>query len=147
MLCQQTSPKLSFGNINMTSNCDVKNSTHPVKMNNIHRWKTRSISKSPFFTHHNDATGTSWWCQTTTQNFKCTGTCFYVVKFLRICTYFLKKELGKNSGFNFQSLLLFAFFTAMTVSTCNKSSQDSSSLKIVSPKCAKKHVFVIIFWL
>jgi len=32
MLCQQTSPKRWFANVNMTSYCDVTNSVYPVTM-------------------------------------------------------------------------------------------------------------------
>jgi len=31
-LCQQTSPKRWFGNMEMTSNCDVTNSAHQMQM-------------------------------------------------------------------------------------------------------------------
>jgi len=35
MVCKQTSPKRWFGNVNMTSYCDVKNSVYPVIMTTI----------------------------------------------------------------------------------------------------------------
>ena len=37
-LCQQTSPKRWFGNIEMTSNCDVTNSEHQIQMTTIRPW-------------------------------------------------------------------------------------------------------------
>ena len=38
MLCQQTSPKRWFGKIYTTSNCDVTNSAHQIKMTTICHW-------------------------------------------------------------------------------------------------------------
>ena len=38
ILCQQTSPKGWFGNMNMTSYCDVRNSAHQIKMTTICQW-------------------------------------------------------------------------------------------------------------
>jgi len=35
LLCQQTSPKPGFGNMEMTSNCDVTNSAHQTQMTTI----------------------------------------------------------------------------------------------------------------
>jgi len=35
ILCQQTSPKCLFGNMTMTSNCDVTNSAHQIQMTTI----------------------------------------------------------------------------------------------------------------
>jgi len=35
MLCQQTSPKRLFANVNVSSNCDVTNSVYPVTMTTI----------------------------------------------------------------------------------------------------------------
>jgi len=35
LLCQQTSPKRWFENMNMTSNCDVINSAHQMQMTTI----------------------------------------------------------------------------------------------------------------
>jgi len=35
MLCQQTSPKRWFANVNMTSYCDITNSLYPVTMTTI----------------------------------------------------------------------------------------------------------------
>jgi len=37
-LCQQTSPNRWFGNIEMTSNCDVTNSAHQIQMTTIWPW-------------------------------------------------------------------------------------------------------------
>ena len=38
ILCQQTSPKRWFGNTNVTSNCDVTNSSHQIQMTTICHW-------------------------------------------------------------------------------------------------------------
>ena len=38
ILCQQTSPKRWFGNMSMTSNCDVTNSAHQIQMTTICHW-------------------------------------------------------------------------------------------------------------
>jgi len=38
ILCQQTSPKGWFGNMNMTSNCDVTNSAHKTQMTPSCHW-------------------------------------------------------------------------------------------------------------
>jgi len=38
ILCSHTSPKRWFGNMNMTSNCDVTNSTHQIQMTTICHW-------------------------------------------------------------------------------------------------------------
>jgi len=38
MLCQQTLPKRCFGNMTITSNCDVTNSAHQVQMTTICHW-------------------------------------------------------------------------------------------------------------
>jgi len=38
LLCQQTSPKRWFGNMNMTSNCDVTKSAHQIQMTTICHW-------------------------------------------------------------------------------------------------------------
>jgi len=38
LFCQQTSPKRWFGNMYMTSNCDVTNSAHQIKMTTIWPW-------------------------------------------------------------------------------------------------------------
>jgi len=35
LLCQQTSPKRWYGNMDMTSNCDVTNSAHQIQMTTI----------------------------------------------------------------------------------------------------------------
>jgi len=41
ILCQQTSPNHSFGNMTMTSNCDVRNGAHQIQMTTIcHIMKT-----------------------------------------------------------------------------------------------------------
>jgi len=37
-MCQQTSPKRWFGNMIMTSNCDVTNSVHQLQMAIICHW-------------------------------------------------------------------------------------------------------------
>jgi len=42
LLCQQTSLKRWFGNMEMTSNCDVTNSAHQIQMTTI--W-TKSLIK------------------------------------------------------------------------------------------------------
>jgi len=44
-LCQQTSPKRWFGNMNMTSNCDVINRGHEVEMIIICHWMNPSHMK------------------------------------------------------------------------------------------------------
>ena len=41
ILCQQTSPKHWFGNMNMTSNCDITNSAHQYK------WPPRATEWNP----------------------------------------------------------------------------------------------------
>ena len=38
LLCQETSPKRWFGNMEMTSNCDVTNSEHQIQMTTIWPW-------------------------------------------------------------------------------------------------------------
>jgi len=38
LLCQQTPPKRWFGNMNMTSNCDVTKSAHQIQMTTICHW-------------------------------------------------------------------------------------------------------------
>jgi len=38
LLCQQTSPKRWFGNMEMMSNCDVTNSEHQIQMTTIRPW-------------------------------------------------------------------------------------------------------------
>jgi len=38
LLCQETSPKRWFGNMEMTSNCDVTNSEHQIQMTTIWLW-------------------------------------------------------------------------------------------------------------
>ena len=38
ILCQQTSPNRWFGNMNMTSNCDVTNTAHQKQMTTICHW-------------------------------------------------------------------------------------------------------------
>jgi len=38
LFCQQTSPKRWFGNMDMTSNCDVTNSAHQIQMTTIWPW-------------------------------------------------------------------------------------------------------------
>ena len=40
ILCQQTSPKCCFGNMNITSNCDVTNSGHQIQLTTICHWIT-----------------------------------------------------------------------------------------------------------
>jgi len=38
ILCQQTSPKRRFGNVNMTSICDVINSLQQIQLTTIRNW-------------------------------------------------------------------------------------------------------------
>jgi len=38
LLCQQTSPKRWFGNMDMMSNCDVTNNAHQLQMTTIWPW-------------------------------------------------------------------------------------------------------------
>ena len=38
LFCQQTSPKRWFGNMDMSSNCDVTNSAHQIQMTTIWPW-------------------------------------------------------------------------------------------------------------
>ena len=38
LLCQETSPKRWFGNMEMTSSCDVTNSEHQIQMTTIWPW-------------------------------------------------------------------------------------------------------------
>ena len=48
MLCQQTSPKRWFANVNMTSNCDVKNSAYPATMTTIRQCSTLEFGKGTY---------------------------------------------------------------------------------------------------
>jgi len=43
VLCQQTSPKRCFANVNMTSYCDVTNSVYPVTMTTIRHWSIMDL--------------------------------------------------------------------------------------------------------
>ena len=54
LLCQQTSPKRWFGNMEMTSNCDVTNSTpntndHHMTLNQTPPWKFSAYVTKNFF--------------------------------------------------------------------------------------------------
>jgi len=49
-LCQQTSPKRWFGNMSMTSNCDVTSSAHQIQMNTICHCVNPPMNF--FFVHH-----------------------------------------------------------------------------------------------
>ena len=64
LLCQEASPKRWFGNMEMTSNCDVTNSEHQIHMTTIWAW-----SKHP---HENFLrTPLAWW--SSDQHYKQTG--------------------------------------------------------------------------
>ena len=45
MLCEETSPKRWFANVNMTSCCDVTNSVYPVTMTTIHHCSTLEFGR------------------------------------------------------------------------------------------------------
>jgi len=67
MLCEQTSPKRVFVNVNMPSYCDVTNSIYPVTMTAIHHCPKLEfgggIQSSSRPGHHQTSAATAGSCE------------------------------------------------------------------------------------
>ena len=62
IMCQQTSPKHWFGNMNMTSNCDVTNSAHQIQMATTCHWmkSPMKLLRTPLYTRNSSCITLLW---------------------------------------------------------------------------------------